>query len=355
MEKTNLVNENSSEVTKSYIILTIIAGILTLIPISSLLLGLIDFNMNINESVYIISFYIVKIIGYFIYFSALKNTTKSKITLSVVAGISLAMSAFMYYQMYNMENTGIDYVGEAILKAMVFNICMAIYYISTFILFIIYAKKFIFKKKAIVIIITAIILIILFVFIRHYSQIEKVSDNIPTVSDLKNELIERDLYTNDYLLFGIDNKENNIHKIDFNSDLSKKYPSYVYYGYKSKNLNKNINKYDDYLEWLIYYTNGKIYAVPVEFDDSQSFQDFYSLSLIPGCNIISEDKEMYTYNWEANYYEKMNNGGFLREYLRYYYDNDMYINVDVLRKEPYSYLDYEIIDKINSDTLDNLT
>lgn len=71
-------NSNSIETTKSYIIFTILAGILTLIPISSLILGLIDSNIYISDNIYVISFYIVKIIGFLIYFCKLKEITKPK-------------------------------------------------------------------------------------------------------------------------------------------------------------------------------------------------------------------------------------------------------------------------------------
>ena len=351
---TNFINKNSIETTKSYIIFTIFAGILTLTPVSSLVLGLIDSNVYINDNIYIISFYIVKIIGFLIYFCVLKEITKSKRIISIIAGISLLMSGFMYNQMNSMENTGIDYIGQSLGMSIIFTFCIYIYYIFTFILFIAYAKKFIFKKKAIITIIIAIVLIILLSFIMHYTAIQKVNDYIPSVSDFENELVERNLYTNEYLLFGIDNIENNIHKIDFYSDSNKKYPSYIYYGYKTKNLSKNNREYNDYLDWIIYYTNGKLYAVLGDYDDSQSFQNFYSIELSYDSNILSEDDEIYTYNWEKNYYEKINinKDGVSRQELRYYYENGTHINIDVLKKFSYNFFNYEITDKIDSNTLD---
>ncbi len=352
---TNFINKNSSKTTKEYIIFTILAGILTLVPVSTLVLGLIDSNVNINENIYIILFYIVKIIGFLIYFCILKEITKPKRIISIIAGVSLLISVFMYNSIYSIENTGIDYIGQALGNSMIFTLCIYIYYIFTFILFISYAKKFILKKKAIITIIITIILIILFASIMHYSEIEKVNDHIPSVSDFENELIKRSLYTNEYLLFGIDNIENNIHKIDFENDSNKQYPSYIYYGYKTNNLRKNIREYEDFLNWIIYYTNGKIYAVLGNYDDSQIFQNFYSIELSYDCNILSEDDEIYTYNCEKNYYEKIkiNKDGVSMEKLRYYYENGTHINIDVLKKMSYNFLNYEIINKIDSNMLDN--
>ncbi len=188
----------------------------------------------------------------------------------------------------------------------------------------------------------------------HYTAIQKINNNIPSVSDFENELIERKLYTNEYLLFGIDNIENNIHEIDFDSDSNKKYPSYIYYGYKTKNVNKKIREYDDYLNWIIYYTNGKIYAALGNYDDSQLYLNYYRMELSYDANILSEDDEIYTYNWEENYYEKINinKNGASREELRYYYKNGTYIAVDVLKKFSYKLYEYEIIDKIDSKMLD---
>ncbi len=65
--------------------------------------------------------------------------------------------------------------------------------------------------------IIAIVLIVFLAFLAKYTSIEKVGDSIPSVSDLENELVERNLYTDEYLLFGVDNIGNNVHKIDSNT------------------------------------------------------------------------------------------------------------------------------------------
>ena len=360
---TNFKHNTLGETTKSYIFYTIIAGILTLIPVTSLISGLI-YSINpsiyINEDIYIISFYLIKIIGFLIYFFVLKKTTKKKITLIKIAGIFLLFSSLMYNNMNSMGNTGIDYIGQALGLAIIFRMSLYIYYIFAFIVFILYAKNFIFKKKVIISIIISLFSIVLLIFayktISHYTSIQKVTEDIPSINDFKNELKARNLYTEENLLFGVDNKEKNIHKISFYSNLNEKYPSYIYYGYKTKNVSKNINKYDDYLNWIIYYTNGKLYAVLGDFDDSQLFsQDYYSIELSYCGNILSEDEEIYTYNWEKNYYENINieKDGISIEPLRYYYKDGTHINVDVLKKfSDYFLHNYEITDKIDSNMLD---
>ena len=354
-QDTNFRSDTLNKTTKLYIFYTLIAGILTLIPVSSLILRLV--NSNISEYIYIILFYVEKVIGFLIYFFLLKKITKKKIILIIIAGIFLLFSGLMYNNMNSMENTGIDYIGQALGMAIIFKICLYIYYIIAFILFISYAKNFILKKKVIIPIIISIVAIVLLVFayktISQYTSTQKVTEDIKTVSDFKNELNKRDLYAEEYLLFGVDNKENNIHKISFDTDLNKKYLSYIYYGYKTKNVSKNINKNDDYLYWIIYYTNGKIYATLVDYYES-SYPNSYNIY----SNVLGEE-ELYTYNWDENYYEKINieKDGISTETL-YYHGNDMYISIEALSKSSFGYVEYlcekyEVIDEINSYILDN--
>lgn len=366
----NINKQNNIEKpTKGYIFLAIIAGILTLIPVSSLILNLISSkipNIEISDSFFIGSFYAVKVIGFLIYFLALKKTTKAKIILSIIAGVFLLLSGLTYISMDNMDNRGIDGIGEALAIAMILKINLGIYYILTFIVFILYSKSFLLKKKVIISIVVSIIVIVLLVVtikvFYNYVLVGKVSKDIPTVNDFKNELIERGLYVEENQLFGVDDKGDNIHQLSFSDNSGEQYPSYVYYGYKTINENKpesyeyyNYKKHCDYYEWIIYYTNGKIYAAIGELDDSQLFQNYYSLRLSTDSNILSEDEEIYTYNWEKNYYEKIDieKDGVAIDDLRYYYENGRHIIVDVLEKFSISlFHSYEIIDKIDSNTLD---
>ena len=352
----------NSNITKSYIIYTIIAGILTLIPISSLLFNLVQLiypSIYISESIYVAIFYITKLIGFSIYVFVLRKNTKKGSLLIVIASILLLLSFLAYDSINNMDNKGLDYIGQALGMAIIYRICIYIYYVLTFILFIIYSRSFIFKKKVLIPIIISMALFSLFIYgynkYTHYASTQKITNEIPSVNEFKNKLVERNLYVDDYILFGVDNIDNYIHKISFNNDYMKTYSSYVYFGYKTKNISKKIEKYSDYLSWIIYYTNGKLYAVLGYLDDSQLFQHFYKLTLNNHGNILSEDKEIYVYNWKNNYYDKIDieKYGVALNGLRYNYEDETYIFVDVFEKFTKVFHQYEIIDRINSSTLDN--
>lgn len=141
---------SNSGLTAKYILLTILAGILTLLPISTLIISLFD-KVNpatyISTLIYIGAYYITKIIGFLIYFLALRQLTKSKVILTIFAAIFLAFSLFMYFCLNNMENTGIDYIGEALGYTLLYKSSIYVYFILSFIIFLLYAKNFIFKKK----------------------------------------------------------------------------------------------------------------------------------------------------------------------------------------------------------------
>ena len=362
IKNNNAKNPSVYGPTKPYILGTVIAGILTLVPISSLFLSL--FNIDVNENVYIISFFLVKVIGFLIYIFALKELSIKRIILMILAGVFLFLTAFFTSSLNSSDNKGIDGIGEALALGFFINICLYIYYILAFIFFILYAKKFIFKKKAIISILVSILVIALIVvaykFYKFHSTTKKVTEDINSVSDFKNELVKRNLYNDDYFLFGVDNNDNYIHKIDFETDLNKKYPSYVYYGYKTS----------DTENWIIYYTNGKIYAVLGEYDKSQSFQGYNEIRCELKCKyILCDDNEIYTYNWIKNYYEKFNNeeDGVFNTHLRYFVTDNNFkgnsnmgiskINVDVVEKDEDSYIEYVnkkymIIDEINATMLD---
>lgn len=348
--------KTEEKINSSYIIITIIAGILTMVPISSLILNLIDTNGILNENIYIVSFYLLKIIGIALYFILLKNITNFKKITAFISVITMIISIFMYIAMTNMENTGLDYIGEALVYAMGFNIFIIVYYISSFLLFISYAKKFILKKASIITILSIILLIGIILLFNHLTSYTKISEDIPTVNDFKTELINRNIYVDDNLLFGINNEGDNIYHLDFNKDSNDKYPSYVYYGYKSENTTDNKYIYQDYIEWLIYYTNGEIYAVVGELDDSQLFQNFYKLETSYMGNILTENTTAYTYNIEENRYDIINikKQGASTNTLRTKFIDGNDIIVDTFEKFPSLVIDkYELVDKIDAQTLNS--
>ena len=73
-------------------------------------------------------------------------------------------------------------------------------------------------------------------------------------------------------------------------------------------------------------------------------------------NILSEDEDIFTYNWEKDYYEKIDikKNSVATQSLFYYYENNTYITVDAFEKFSSKGLkEYEIIDKITSTMLDD--
>ena len=331
----NSINNNEEKVvTKSYVILTLLAGILTLVPITSLIFNAMYPTIEVNDYIFIGSFYGVKLIGILIYYLALPKMSKVKNIWSIVAIVFLILSAYIYLQPTEPGHEGIDYIGEAVAIGLAINICMYIYYSIFFVIFFNYAEIFIFKKKVIISIIVGVVLIaLLFVIykaIDHYMSIEKVTDNIPTVSDFEKELRTRHLYVNNNLLFGIDDKEDNIHKIDFYNNSTDKYPAYIYYGYKTLNIGKETDSTDEYLNWVIYYMNGNLYASIAKYYES-SFPN----SIILYGEVLSENKTIYIYNHEKNYYDLVRSESECIDDTEglSYRDEDMYISIDFLEKD----------------------
>ena len=94
MEKSEVELEN--KLSKKYIVYTILAGILTLIPVGTMILGIIDTKINsddyINESIYAIVFYALKVIGFLIYIFVLNQNTKKRKVLIIISGIFLILT-----------------------------------------------------------------------------------------------------------------------------------------------------------------------------------------------------------------------------------------------------------------------
>ena len=233
-------------ITKKYKILTIIAGILTLIPVLSIIYNLIGVT---NEKLYTISFYGLKIVGLVIYIFISKKIKVRRIIYVVLAILSLLVSILMVNSMSGVSG-GLDALGEALAYALLVKFSLYSYYIFAFLLYMSYAKKFIFKKNAII---RAVIVLLLALAVYGIIQLIKVDrvkeDLLPTVGDFKNELASRGLcngecYTSDSIkLYGIKKGLEKADDLDFYSDSNKKYPLYVYA--TEETLHET--------NWLIYY------------------------------------------------------------------------------------------------------
>ena len=175
----------------------------------------------------------------------------------------------------NMENTGIDGIGEALIYGAMVKISGIMILICPIILLIIDNWKYIFTRKTIKIFLIVGIGILLYFPIHNLITTTKVSDNIPSVVNFEDELKQRGFapYKANYRLYGISSKNKKAIKLSFDENKNEKYPLYVY----------SVINYP----WLIYYANGEIYAV------SGKYWDYYtSYNRISGYN---EEKIMWTY------------------------------------------------------------
>ena len=295
-------NKTNSEIephtlSKKDKVLIIIAGLLTFLPLDIILSNLIsfinqDYILDTYKTTEILS-YIPKFIGMIIFIFGIKNNTSSKKIIPVVLILVLIFNINLYFQLENMHG-GIDAIGNAIATGFIYNGSLIIYYILSIINFIIYSKTFILKPKTIFLLVIPVIIIVFSPAIyRIYDEnSSKLKDDrsFKTINDFKQELIKRNLYVDDGILFGLNKYDEKSQILDFNSN-EKKYPAYIYYGYKSKNTN------NDYT-WIIYYTNGNIYARLSYYDTRNYPKSHNSIG-----NIFTESNEIYTYNIYSNKYE----------------------------------------------------
>lgn len=196
----------------------------------------------------------------------------------------------------NMENYGIDGIGEAIIYGFMIKIGSILTIINPIIILIINYGKKIFKIKNLIIV---LILIITFYILNILFTTTKVSKNIPTVGDFQEELVERELLskTTNYKLYGISNKKEKITSLSFEDDYNSKYPLYVFV-------------VDN---WIIYYANGDIYAVYGELTNNIMLWNYPK-------TILSENTEITTYNIKLNRYENASDDIWYKS-LKYNVDN----------------------------------
>ena len=251
-----------------------------------------------------------------IYIKTAREHYRFKKIIIFLCFIGIALGLFAICLMNNMENTGIDYIGEAIGYAFIFKIGYFLTISGLILLLIIDNRKFIFKKKVVVTLLIIVMLIFLFFVFKYLFSTEKVSEDIPTVGDFEKELIQRDFKTdnNNYRLYGVNNKSDKAIALSFEKNNNDKYPLYIY----------TIIDYP----WIIYYANGDIYAVKGKYWDYYTAYNRktgyneekiiweYSLDNI----IKSEKEEVSIYNRKYNRYEKGNT--ITAEGFNYYSKNE---------------------------------
>lgn len=285
----------------------------------------------------IASIFIFGIVGFafsplllIVYSQTTKEKSKFKkglITLSILGALFGLLGSFL---LINMKESGLDSLGTALFYGFLVQIGYFTTIGGSILLLIIDNRKSICKKNTIFTVLTLGLLVLLFLVIRFYLTTEKVPDNIPTVGDFETALIERKLKTNgtDYRLYGVNSKSNKAIGLTFKDNKDEKYPLYVF----------AIIDFD----WIIYYTNGDLYAVKGKYWDYK-----VAHHQVSGYNeekiiwehqidneIISEKEEVTVYNRKFNRYEKSNKLSI--DYFTYYskdHDKDSSVFVDIPSKD----------------------
>ena len=134
------------------IILVVLASVLTLLPINKMLSWIfvtIGLDVRIVSWLSSFMFYAFKIIGLAIYGFALRKLAGGKIALTLITFLLLINSYLAYVGMENMPSRGIDGIGEAIVRAMLFEGELLLYYIFAIILLVYFIVKLVKKKRGV--------------------------------------------------------------------------------------------------------------------------------------------------------------------------------------------------------------
>ena len=178
-------------------------------------------------------------------------------------------------------------------------------------------------KKTLIIILGVLVLgFILFNlidFVINNSNYIYVKDaELKTVKEFEDELISRGLvlenaYVSGCDISGMDSSYEYLKRINFDTDMNKKYPIYLYTCYASliersnnPSIYYSIDSDDWYISWVILYVNGQLYALT---SDESELNSMWNTTLLSTkySRIVSESDNITTYNWSKNRYSI--NGG----------------------------------------------
>lgn len=312
-----------------------------------------------------------------------KNTYKLCIIFNVIGIIlySLFIFLFIYIDILDVFNdyyNGNVYTGLKIIFSMI-----------TFFLFVcpliinmigLYKEKnnlnykvIWYRYQFIVIGIIVIMLIIIFYNLFKFNiininKIEVTEDNIYSYSDFKSELESRNLIyelpnnkselTSQHEITALDSSSKYGYAFssgsytDVNTD--RKFPMFVYESYTSliKKSNKTADYYyigpeDWYINWYIYYINGKIYAaIGAESEYGSSWET--SLSTTQYGVVVSEEKDITIYNSKNNYFVK---GGGILDTRSGTQRSGFPTTTDIYNE---NCMKIKVVDKVNAETLDEI-
>ena len=225
------------------------------------------------------------------------------------------------------------------------------------------------------IIFIGIIVIVLIVFsynifklsIINTNKIEVTENNIYSYSDFKSQLESRDLIQKNKITqseisaldssskYGYSFSEGTYtdsYRLSVNTN--KKFPLFVYESYTSLIKRNDTTAYyysigldDWYVNWFIYYVDGKIYAA---FDDVSNYDGNDEISQAQNKYniVVSEKKDITIYNWEKNYFVK---GGCIIDSRSGMQRSGFPTTSDTYNKKC---MKVRVVDKLNAETLDNI-
>lgn len=234
------------------------------------------------------------------------------------------------------------------------------------------------RYRFIVISIIVIILIIIFYNLFKFNiintnKIEITEDNIYSYSDFKSELKNRNLIyelpknkselTSQHEITALDSSSKygytfssgsytDSYRLSANTD--RKFPMFVYDSYTSliKKSDKTADYYyigpeDWYINWYIYYINGKIYAAIGE-ESEYGSEWKTSLSTTKYGVVVSEEKDITIYNSKNNYFVK--GGGILDTKS----ETQRSVFPTTTDKYNENCMKIKVVDKVNAETLDKI-
>lgn len=316
-----------------------------------------------------------------------KNNTYVLCIISNIIGIilfSLAIYFFIYQDILNVFSdyvTGEIYINlKIIMSAIIFFIFIAPSIISIVELykdkknltFKITRKFYIF----LVIVIIAIILAIVGYNLYKESLIDKIEiteDNKYSYSDFKSQLESRNLIyelpedkkelTSQKQIIALDSDSKYGYTFSSGSytdsymlsvDTKRKFPMFVYNSYTSliKKSDKTASYYyigpeDWYINWYIYYVDGKIYAaIGEESEYGKSWET--SLSTTEYGVVVSEEDDITIYNSKKNYYVK---GGGILDTKSGAQRTNIPTTTDIYNDKC---MKIRVVDEVNAETLDEI-
>lgn len=315
-----------------------------------------------------------------------KNTYKLCIIFNVIGIIlySLFIFLFIYIDILDVFN---DYYNGNVYTGLKIIFSMIIFFLLVCPLIInmigLYKEKnnlnykvIWYRYQFIVIGIIVIMLIIIFYNLFKFNIINKIEvteDNIYSYSDFKSELESRNLIyelpnnkselTSQHEITALDSSSKygyafssgsytDSYRLSVNTD--RKFPMFVYESYTSliKKSNKTADYYyigpeDWYINWYIYYINGKIYAaIGDESEYGSSWET--SLSTTQYGVVVSEEKDITIYNSKNNYFVK---GGGILDTRSGTQRSGFPTTTDIYNE---NCMKIKVVDKVNAETLDEI-